>query len=86
MATGTMMVTVTIIIGTGVTATIKLMTTTLGVSIATIARVITCATIIITRNGIPAGTAMTTIAIGAITMIVITTIEGTITTRKRALR
>jgi hypothetical protein len=80
------MVTIMIIIGTGVIATIKLMTTTLGVSIAIIARVITCATMTIIRNGIPASTAMTTIAIGAITMIVITIIEGTITTRKRALR
>ncbi len=81
-----MMVTVTIITGTGVTATIKLMTTPLGVSIAIIARVITCATIIIIRNGIPACTMMTTIAIGAITMIIITTIEGIIITSAMVLR
>lgn len=79
------MVTVTIIIGTGVIATIKLMTTTLGVSIAIIARVITCATMTIIRIGKPAATMMTTTAIGAttITMIITTTTEGIITTKAR---
>lgn len=78
-----MMVTVTIITGTGVTATIKLMTTPLGVSIAIIARVITCATMIIIHSGKPAATMMTTTAIGAITMIITTTTEGIITTKAR---
>ena len=81
------MVTVMIIIGTGVIATIKLMTTTLGVSIAIIARVITCATMTIIRSGKPAATMMTTTAIGAtaitITMIITTTTEGIITTKAR---
>lgn len=79
-----MMVPASIIIATGVTATIKPTTTTLGVSIATIAHTITCATMTITRSGIPDATMMVIIAISAATITIIITTEGIITTRRRA--